>query len=566
MIGILRAFAWLRWRMFINSLERTGSRDMLERFSIAAEKLKPIMAAVLMIPSGLALATLGAAAGYALASGESASLLVRVPRYVLAAFPALSVVGPLFLPAADRVNPVRILLLPIERRTLYAAQTAAALGDIWIAPLLPLVAAVPFGLAAGGAPGAALVSAAGGVLLTALVLAVSSTTTSVIHMAVRDRRRGEILTLIVMLAIPIASMLPGLLLGAAPSGNQHGDTGALERLMAAAPWVRPTLLRVASWYPTELYATAIAAAVAGHVARMAAAVAGLAAEAAVVTLGGWLVFRRVMDSPFSSRARKGVRARAIWERRLPGLSPGASAVALAHCRLAVRSPRGRAMVVAPVALVFVYALLMRQDFSYLTLAGWALDPGLVMASFGAFVCLLSTLPITMNQFGIDTGGLTRVLLSPLSDGDYLAGKAVGNALIAAVPAALTVGASWAAAPGSRDTAPWTLLAPALLAIYLLVAPVAAMLSALFPKKVDLNSIGRQSNAHGVAGTLGILALLAAGAATFAAAAGASYVFTDPVLRLAAVSVWCGVSAAVCAALFVPAKRLFAARRENLAML
>ena len=37
MLRILRAFAWLRWRMLINSLERTGARDMLERFSIAIE-------------------------------------------------------------------------------------------------------------------------------------------------------------------------------------------------------------------------------------------------------------------------------------------------------------------------------------------------------------------------------------------------------------------------------------------------------------------------------------------------------------------------------------------------
>ena len=37
MLTTMRAFAWLRWRMFINSLERTGSRDMLERFSLAIE-------------------------------------------------------------------------------------------------------------------------------------------------------------------------------------------------------------------------------------------------------------------------------------------------------------------------------------------------------------------------------------------------------------------------------------------------------------------------------------------------------------------------------------------------
>ena len=38
---IFRAFLWMRWRVLVNSLERTGSRDTLERFSIAADKLGP---------------------------------------------------------------------------------------------------------------------------------------------------------------------------------------------------------------------------------------------------------------------------------------------------------------------------------------------------------------------------------------------------------------------------------------------------------------------------------------------------------------------------------------------
>jgi len=46
MFRILRAFAWLRCRMLINSLENTSARDTVERFSIAIEKLGPIMAAV----------------------------------------------------------------------------------------------------------------------------------------------------------------------------------------------------------------------------------------------------------------------------------------------------------------------------------------------------------------------------------------------------------------------------------------------------------------------------------------------------------------------------------------
>ena len=39
MLRILRAFAWMRWRVLINSLERNSSRDTLERLSLAAALL-----------------------------------------------------------------------------------------------------------------------------------------------------------------------------------------------------------------------------------------------------------------------------------------------------------------------------------------------------------------------------------------------------------------------------------------------------------------------------------------------------------------------------------------------
>src|SRR6185312_2848622 len=125
-LRILRAFAWLRWRMLINSLEKTGARDTVERFSIAIEKLGPIMAAVLMVPSGLILAAAATASGLALARGDQHSLFFAAARYLLFAVPIVSIFGPLLLPAADRTNPVRLLLLPIPRHTLYAAQTSSA--------------------------------------------------------------------------------------------------------------------------------------------------------------------------------------------------------------------------------------------------------------------------------------------------------------------------------------------------------------------------------------------------------------------------------------------------------
>ena len=70
MTRVFRAFLWMRWRIFVNSLERTGARDTLERFSVAIDKLGPIMAMILLVPSSIALFVLGLTAGFGVATGS----------------------------------------------------------------------------------------------------------------------------------------------------------------------------------------------------------------------------------------------------------------------------------------------------------------------------------------------------------------------------------------------------------------------------------------------------------------------------------------------------------------
>ncbi len=106
-------------------------------------------------------------------------------------------------------------------------------------------------------------------------------------------------------------------------------------------------------------------------------------------------------------------------------------------------------------------------------------------------------------------GLTLALLSPLSTRELLTGKAVGNGLIAVGTAFVVVVVAFVLFP---DGSPWLWLSlpPGLVATYAIAAPGAAALSAIFPRAVDLNSIGRGSNAHGLAGLLGLLLFVASG--------------------------------------------------------
>ena len=558
MLRILKAFAWLRWRMLVNSLEKTGSRDALERFSLAIEKLGPLLAAILLVPSALFLAGLGVAAGYTLASDSGAAVFTAV-RYILVAAPLLAIFGPMFLPAADRTNPVRLLLLPIPRSTLYVAQASASLSDPWNILLVPLIFSIPIGLAIGGAAMAAVLCLAAGALLLLVVIGLTALTTSVVHLVVRDRRRGELMMLVFIMIIPVLSLMPGLLGG--NSSRQRGE----PRNPALPAWAATAGSRAFGLYPSEMFVTSTRSAATGEAPRAVAGLAGLAVAALVLHAVGLVAFMRVLESPGTTGARRSAPMRAAWGRRLPGLSSGASGVALAQLRLALRTPRGRSIFLSPLVFFLIFGVMMYRGSGTMNFGPFQFGSGLGLAAFSAFMCLVSILPIAMNQFAVDKAGLTMALLSPLTDEELLAGKAAGNTLITALPAAACIAAALIVFPGGAP-ALWLTLVLGLISINLVVAPIAAMCSASFPRAVDMNSIGRGSNAHGAAGFIGLVTFLVAGAPPALLTLLAVKVLEQPNLAPVLVGIWCALAYGIGRLLFVPARRVFAARRENLAML
>jgi hypothetical protein len=559
-IRILRAFAWLRWRMLLNALERTGSRDALERFSIAIEKLGPILAGILLIPSALILAGLGAAAGYALAQAAIRPTIFEVCRYLLLAVTVLAVIGPLFLPAADRTNPVRLLLLPIPRSVLYVAQSSAAFGDPWNLLSMPMLAAIAAGLLVGGEPLAAVLALLAAILFVAVVIGLASVATSVLHLVVRDRRRGELVALLFIILIPLFSMLPAML---DPGSRRSRGGEQRERLLPV--WVNTSARRAMTMLPSEVFVSATRDA-AAHAYAPAASRASLLAVMAVLLHGlGAAAFKRVLDSPGFSGARRAAPMHTGWTRRIPGLSMGASAVALAQLRLALRTPRGRSTLISPLIMFIVFGALMfrgagTMDFGHINFQG-----GLSLATFASAICLISVLPIAMNQFAVDRAGLTMTLLSPLTDAELLRGKAVGNALIVSAPSLFAILGSLALFRGGTP-AQWLTIPLGLVAVYLIVAPVAAIASAMFPRVVDLNSIGRGSNAHGASGLIGLVTFAAAGAPPALLTLLAINILNRPALAPVFVALWCAVAYGLGRLMFIAARRIFEARRENLALL
>jgi hypothetical protein len=186
-----------------------------------------------------------------------------------------------------------------------------------------------------------------------------------------------------------------------------------------------------------------------------------------------------------------------------------------------------------------------------------------MAIFGLALTLLSLAPLSLNQFAVDRAGLTLQFLSPISDRDLLVGKATGGALAIAPPAIFVLAVSFAMSPGDSP-ALWIALIFGAAATYALVAPVNAALSAIFPRAVNLASIGRDSNAHHGATLLGLLAIAAAAAPSAIAAAAGVLIFQSAATAALFAALWFLIAVALSSLLFRGVEPLVAARRENLA--
>jgi hypothetical protein len=555
---IFRAFLWMRWRVLVNSLERTGARDTLERFSVATEKLGPIVAMILLIPSAIFLLILGITAGFGLATGDWL-VTMELIRYFLLLTLALTLIGPVVLPTRDSGSVVRLLLLPIPRLGLYVGQMAGAIADPWIALIVPVVFGVAVGLAVGVKLVAALIALLAGVAFMTFVMGLTSLVSSLVHLLLRNRRRGDMVMLAIVVIIPIVAMAPQMFLRSErPAGRRLTRA---ER--AALPPSRMETLAVRSvpYIPSEMYRGATVAGT-RRPADAARPLASLALIAFAVQAAGFAAYRRVLDMPISQGARRAGAFGGLWDRVIPGLTPAASAVAFTQLRLALRTPRGKASIFSPLLMPLVLAGFAYQGRK-LPIPGLGGDNGLGLAAFGAFASILGMIPLAMNQFAIDKAGFTRQMLSPLSVRELLAGKAVGNGLTAAIPAVFCLILPALMFPGGRPEL-WAALALTVVATYALIAPAAAALSAIFPKSVDLNSIGNSGNAHQAAGLLGMLAFAAAVAPPALMTLFALRVLHRPDLVLLFILGWCVLACAVSYLLFIPVRHLVETRCETLA--
>jgi ABC-2 family transporter protein len=558
----------MRWRVLMNSLERTSARDKVERLSLALEQIGPLIAMALVIPSMFIVAGQGVYAGFRLASTQP-TIILTILRLLLAAASVLCLVGPLMLPSMERTTAVRLLLLPIPRRTLYITQLASTVSDPWIMLAIPAVIGLPLGLAIGGAFGAAAIGVVASVLFLATLVGLSAIASIVLSLIFRDRRRGELIALVFVVLIPVVSSLPGLLFATAGNFDREGWHRPAQAERAARrdqppPRSVQVARRAIAYVPSELLVSAMRSTAQRDV--RSAGLSLLALGVFVIALHGTcvVIFGRLLDSPASGTAGRTRGSAEVWTARLPGLSRGAAAVAQAHLRLAMRTNRGRSMLISPL-IVFPILTIVARRLGGAEAGIPLISDGLGLAAFGSGVALLSVLPFAMNQFAIDRAGLTMEFLLPLSTEEILIGKFIGSGIIAFAPAVVCMLVAFAFFPHG-SLALWLCLPLAFIATYLLVAPLAAALSAVFPRAVNLNSIGNASNAHGIAGVAGLAAFAAAGGVPALMVFMSAVLLRRPLLALALIVAWCGI-ALILSRLSLPlVVAIFDKRRENLGLI
>ena len=324
----------------INSLERTGARDTLERFSLAVEQLGPIIALALLVPVGhrprraRRLRRLLARRGPAgddlrspavpacsppAASPSSVRCCCRrwsrPPRAAAAAADSTADA----VRGAGRRCVRRAMGAHRSARRPVSAPVGLVLGTRCLPPRCPWRPAPP----------------------VVCLIGLSTLSTLLLHLVARDRRRGELLALLFMSWCPPWPCSPGCWRADTADQTASGTAGAARRPCLRGSHGAPK--RRSPSCPSELFVRATRSSARHEPGAAAMPLLVLPTSGALLHMLGSLIFARLLDAPSAGTRRRSVGSASSTSLRLPFLSRGSAAVAQAQLRLTMRTPRGRSI-------------------------------------------------------------------------------------------------------------------------------------------------------------------------------------------------------------------------------
>ncbi len=557
---MIRALLWLEWRLLVNGMRSRG-RGGIDDASRLVRVVLPLLAAVVMVPAGLLAAGLGVFAGWALVRLPEGGDVVPVGVTLAASAVTVWSVVQAFIPGlhGGSRNQLLLRLLPVPHALLHRMQLLRLLLDPVHLMTLPGLLLLPVGILAAARPGAALLAELAAVVFVAFIAVLGGLAADVVQLLFRSRRRAEAVSLVFILLLSVAGLVPYAL------GPHHGERAAAPG-PASPHGVVPApasggIVEALWMLPPAACAAAIEGAAGGRPVAALGAGGMLLGWGAVLYGLSLITSRRLVETPTTSSAGS-IRGGRRTSFDVPLLAPATAAVARVQLRGFVRTVRGRLAMVSPVLVAGILIVAVssgRQEGPLALLANPA-----YLAGF-AFWSVLSNLSTTLgcNQLTLLGPGLLVELLQPLDGVTLLAGRAaalvgffaVQEVLILAVLAAVFRGAPVALWPG---------LLLAGLAVLVSLLPMFALLSVVFPKTVDLNTVRRGGTVSAAAAVVNLLSIPVVSLPLLAAGWVSLAELHRPWLFPLLAGVWLGAMAALWRALLPRLARLVDSRREALA--
>jgi hypothetical protein len=367
------------------------------------------------------------------------------------------------------------------------------------------------------------------------------------------------------MALSGLSLLPAFLAESLDERPRQGSPQEVDRPFS----VDEFNAKLPSWtrlLPPEAYGLAVQQAVAGRPSGVAAGLLLLVGQVGLLFFASSAVHGRVIQSLEGDTRRKRGGDIAASAPRLPFIGAAASAVAWAQYRTALRSVRGRLIVLFPGPLLALMVVIFHQlPGDEGRWASGAAERGYLVLGAGVIFGFYSMQAFTMNMFGSDRSGLTLQLLAPVSDRHLAWGKVYGCWLILGAGMVVTLAASVAVAP-SGSVYYWLAVVVGAFAMYLSLSPITVWLSALFPQASDLSKTGSGGNPHPLPMFVGtFLVMLAALPNALIILLVDLWWKQQPVFALIGVALWALVVSAIAIPLVNLSARSVGARRENLAL-
>lgn len=568
MIAALRAMGWLRWRLLRNELRSGKSRDTWERLSRIGAVLTPVLLAVLLIPSSIALILAGAIGAWLSVVHDAPVPLSFIVRGLLFLVVLLIVVAPVMRSIqGSRMNIDRLRLLPFSRRVLHLSEIMSGFADPWVTVTSLTLVAIALGMLAAGAFVGGLLTLVAALLMILVLLLATSVCASGAILLFRKRRRAEAVTLVLVLVLSGSGLVP-LLMESASHGrvrlDEAGEQSSAERneQRANRRAAMTEMIRFAAWVPSEQFGKGIEHSIEGDYRDTALQMSGLLISVCVLYLISSWAHARVLGGAESSGRRSAAGELKLPRTELRLWPGGASALGLVGFRTPLRTVRGKLAVYFTFLFVVLLYVLLTRAFVDSDLAELELPLGPMALFVGILLTQLSLQPLLANMFALDGAGLTLITLAPLSDRQIVHGKQTACALLSILSWLLCWVGALLVEPASHPIGWLTIWLVGLSSLGIML-PLSAAISAMLPKTADLSRVGKAGNPHPTAGLVSFLITLFSLAVPAGLCALLYGLTRNWLWTLLGVGVWTAITAVAYPLLSRLPMSLLRARRENL---